>query len=506
VARAVLAASVALLVGLLVVVPASADHFANTAIKRTWDRTDKPVQDGQVDRTWMWGPNLTGQIQERYAESPGGMRTVVYWDKSRMEITNPAAPDDGVWYVTNGLLVVELVSGRLQLGDNTFEQREPAEIHIAGDPEGGSPTYAALAGLLDEPAGTDGAAVTMRMDAEGNLSNDPSLANMGVTYGHHVQVPNIDHQVASVFWQFMNSTGVVYDNGNFTVGDLFQDPFYATGYPIAEPYWSTVNVGGTELTVLWQCFERRCLTYNPANPEGWKVEAGNVGQHYHEWRYGTGLFSASLSGAHGVPPVDTDASGTIVMYLADNGTDLIFRLRGMNIEQVTAAHIHLAPEGEIGEVVAGLYSAPAAGPVNFANGIINDSFINDAKLTGPLEGLTVADLVMEIMNGNAYVNVHTTAHPDGEIRGQLAMADGAQLRANLNGASGVPPVDTAAHGYAWFELTDDGQVLNYEINVEAIEDATAAHIRSGCGGCTPLSRRGGGGACTIGRRAPCDRS
>ncbi|MEX2315225.1 MAG: hypothetical protein WD628_05855, partial [Thermomicrobiales bacterium] len=35
-----------------------------------------------------------------------------------------------------------------------------------------------------------------------------------------------------------------------------------------------------------QCFERRCLTYNPANPDGWKVEAGNVGLHYYLWRYG----------------------------------------------------------------------------------------------------------------------------------------------------------------------------------------------------------------------------
>jgi hypothetical protein len=38
--------------------------------------------------------------------------------------------------------------------------------------------------------------------------------------------------------------------------------------------------------VLLQCFERRCLTYAPDNPPGWQVEAGNVGQHYHAWRYG----------------------------------------------------------------------------------------------------------------------------------------------------------------------------------------------------------------------------
>jgi hypothetical protein len=39
--------------------------------------------------------------------------------------------------------------------------------------------------------------------------------------------------------------------------------------------------------VLWQCFERRCLTFTPDNPAGWQVEAGIVGLHYYEWRYGT---------------------------------------------------------------------------------------------------------------------------------------------------------------------------------------------------------------------------
>jgi hypothetical protein len=34
-----------------------------------------------------------------------------------------------------------------------------------------------------------------------------------------------------------------------------------------------------------QCFERRCLTYTPANPLAWRVEMGNVGLHYYAWRY-----------------------------------------------------------------------------------------------------------------------------------------------------------------------------------------------------------------------------
>ena len=45
-------------------------------------------------------------------------------------------------------------------------------------------------------------------------------------------------------------------------------------------------VGGVSKLVLVQVFERRVLTYTPDNPDGWKVEAGNVGLQYYEWRYG----------------------------------------------------------------------------------------------------------------------------------------------------------------------------------------------------------------------------
>ena len=92
---------------ILAVAPAN-EHF-----QRTWARTDKPVADGQVSRTWMWGPEaFTGAIQEPYLESPSGKRWVQYFDKSRMEITDPEGGDPAsIWYVTNGLLVVELVTG-----------------------------------------------------------------------------------------------------------------------------------------------------------------------------------------------------------------------------------------------------------------------------------------------------------------------------------------------------------------------------------------------------------
>ncbi|MFN3335892.1 MAG: CAP domain-containing protein, partial [Thermomicrobium sp.] len=65
------------------------------------------------------------------------------------------------------------------------------------------------------------------------------------------------------------------------------DPLFIIGRPITEPYWTLVRLRGEVRWVLVQAFERRLLTYTPENPEGWRVEMGNVGRHYYEWRYGT---------------------------------------------------------------------------------------------------------------------------------------------------------------------------------------------------------------------------
>jgi hypothetical protein len=257
----------------------------NPPFQRTWERTDQPVVSGAADRTWMWGPEAnTAVIKEDYAESPGGKRDVQYFDKARMELTHPDAVDDGLWYVTNGLLVVELMTGLMQVGDASFQPRPPAVVNVAGDADDPTgPTYAGLANRRGDAPLPDGAPITWRVDRAGTVTNDPTLAAQGVTAAAYVAATN--HRVASPFWTFMNSSGPVWVNGMLTTEPLFLNPFYATGYPVIEAYWAEVKVAGTYRLVLMQCFERRCLTYTPGNPAGFLTEAGNVGQHYHAWRY-----------------------------------------------------------------------------------------------------------------------------------------------------------------------------------------------------------------------------
>lgn len=259
----------------------------NTAFERTWMRTDLPVVTEQVSRTWMWGPQaFTGPMMELRTDRPGVGQQVQYFDKSRMEITlEPGVNRNSIWFVTNGLLARELVTGALQIGNNDFDQRSAAQVNVAGDgddPTG--PTYASFQGVLASPPLETGALITSRLDRAGNVSNDPALTSRDVSSAY--VVPETNHSVASPFWEFMNSSGPVTEQRLTRNGQLFPNPFYATGFPISEAYWTNVKVANVYTAVLAQVFERRVLTYTPENDPGWQVEAGNVGRHYFEWRYG----------------------------------------------------------------------------------------------------------------------------------------------------------------------------------------------------------------------------
>lgn len=267
----------------------------------TWARTDKPVADGSALRAWTWADErsaFTREMLEPYAGfAPDGMRQVIYFDHGRMEIVQQSGAS-APWHVSAGLLVVELVEGRIQIGDDEFdESREPARIDIFLGPgtEGGlGLTYADIDafGLRDEPAVPQGAAITQRMDLDGTHADDSSLLRHNVTSAIRVRTTGIDHSVASPFWEHMNLIDDVFvvdqqtGRGQIIRDNLFEVPFYATGYPITEAYWTRVSIDGEARDVLWQCFERRCLTYIPGRQPGFEILSGNVGQHYFQWRYG----------------------------------------------------------------------------------------------------------------------------------------------------------------------------------------------------------------------------
>jgi hypothetical protein len=254
--------------------------FADPAIETVWNGADRPVASGASGRSWLWGPQpLTPARLESYAEGPNGVRLVQYFDKSRMEITRPQGDRASSWFVTNGLLTVELVTGQLQLGDNIFQTRNPAEIPVAGDSNSSlAPTYATFRPLTSvdgkqnerRAANRLGEYVTATLARNGQQGSRQAES---VKVGYFENT--LGHNIPNVFWSWMNDT----NRSGLVNGWLF-----ALGYPISEPYWVQVNIKGQSQTVLVQLFQRRTLTYTPTNPVAFQVEMGNIGQHYLAWR------------------------------------------------------------------------------------------------------------------------------------------------------------------------------------------------------------------------------
>ncbi len=128
-------------------------------------------------------------------------------------------------------------------------------------------------------------------------------------------------------------------------------------------------------------------------------------------------FKAKLSGTDESPVVATKTSGEAIFKLAKGGKELVYELKVKDGDNVTAAHIHAGKKGEEGPPVVPIFGGTKK--EGMFSGVLAKGTITDKNLVGPLAGKTLRDLMKMIKEGDAYVNVHTVAHPAGEIRGQI---------------------------------------------------------------------------------------
>jgi hypothetical protein len=251
----------------------AASSYADPQFETQWKQ-------GEAITPNFWGPlaNAKDGQQEEYKDVPGGKRTVQYFDKGRMELTNGK--------VTNGLLATEIIKGKIQTGDNTFQDQAPPNISIAGDASNPAPTYAGLAtkgaALLQDAASKPGVPVTTVIGSDGAVSTtDTAVPDPAMQIGAYDDVTK--HNVAAGFVDYRAKAGLP-----------------TIGYAISEPFRANVKVGGTPKDVMVQVFERRVLTYTASNPDAFKVEMGNIGQHYYQWRYANGTPTGTAGGGQAI--------------------------------------------------------------------------------------------------------------------------------------------------------------------------------------------------------------
>ena len=116
-------------------------------------------------------------------------------------------------------------------------------------------------------------------------------------------------------------------------------------------------------------------------------------------------------------------------------------------DDVTTIHLHQAPSGSNGPDVLNVYGLPCEDDHDLSvqpfQGLISGrwddqdrtNLENCPSLTGKagLQSKPLTSVLHALCAGNLYVNIHTTAFPKGEIRGQIVSTP------TSNACDGVPP-------------------------------------------------------------------
>lgn len=141
----------------------------------------------------------------------------------------------------------------------------------------------------------------------------------------------------------------------------------------------------------------------------------------------TERFSASLSGANEVPPINTAGTANFEMTIQPSGITFSLTFSDLSAPP-EAAHTHFAPSKVNGGVLiwlcggGGQPACPAT-----TEGTITGT-ITAANVTGiAAQGIAPGDLdsaLEAVRDGLSYANMHNDNFPPGEIRGQIRRGAG----------------------------------------------------------------------------------
>ena len=180
---------------------------------------------------------------------------------------------------------------------------------------------------------------------------------------------------------------------------------------------------------------------------------------------------AVLTPGQEVPPCSSSGFGNATVTFDSTRQNINVTITVSNLgSPIIASHIHRGAAGVAGDVVLGF--TPQA---SFTNG----------KLTGTFA--ITSDLANEILKNpsNFYVNVHTTACPDGAARGQLSLASGGvvMFASELRPQNEVPPASTStAFGASLVTLDFNNNTVTWEVNNSGVASPTLSHIHRGPAG------------------------
>ena len=134
-------------------------------------------------------------------------------------------------------------------------------------------------------------------------------------------------------------------------------------------------------------------------------------------------FRASLDGYHETSlSLSTPGTGSFRARLNHAGDELTYELEYSGLQNVNVAHVHLGQTATTGGVMFFLCGGGGQAACPSSAGTVTGT-VTAANIIGP-SGQGVApgefqEAIEAMRNGSAYANVHTSAFPSGEIRGQI---------------------------------------------------------------------------------------
>lgn len=142
-------------------------------------------------------------------------------------------------------------------------------------------------------------------------------------------------------------------------------------------------------------------------------------------------FSATLASFNEVPTISSpDAKGTFRARLSNDGNALHYTLSYSGLSApVTMSHIHLGRSRTAGAIMVWLcQTATSLDPTTLAptcptpDGTVEGTITAANIVTAGTQGITAGEFdefIRALREDAGYANVHTTAFPAGEIRGQV---------------------------------------------------------------------------------------
>lgn len=420
-------------------VPAVATSATGSA--RVYLNAEKTVATVQVTTSGLSGPITGAHIHDGMAGANGDV--VKALDIQGNVLTATWRTNDNVTPLTADL-INDLMNGGLYIN-----------VHTAANPNGEIrgqinsttdwlyPVY--LSPEQEVPALNSGATgtahVRLRADQsavviEGyahNLSGDITgahvhMAETGVN-GNVVKPLTVDGNKFSITWSKTDAENPLTDE---LINDLMDGELYLNVHTSANP---DGEIRG-QITATTLPTDTRAMSY----------------------------FTTELTGGNEVPVVEGDGYGTVEMML-DGERDTVTleaRISGLS-GNITGAHIHQGEAGANGPVVKAL--------------TVEDNRLTATWNRSDTEFPFTTSLLNDLLTGKLYVNVHTAANPDGEIRGQIMSTLNKVYTVQLEGSQEVPTVNTDALGTARVMLSPDHRSITVKGIAHGLSgDITGAHI------------------------------